>query len=290
MACTDEAELEAVLMDSSPRFGVDAPAPIMDVSQERKLPLEHIATYCRYAQTRYAFILTQAELVALRVRRIHSMAKNPTKHHAAVEYISVPWHRKTKLTVNLAIWALGRMGMNDDHREMETPDGRNRPLDRMARLTWWGYDAKGDIYQNVISKRKIPGSEWKKEYENFVHLTEQAGNSFTSTFETGTAHQRRPTSPFSSELYHCHRLGKRDSAPGPLDTMDRSLLAPLPNPPVPLPLVPGPKLPPFTRTAHAAIEFVQNVVDEDKDLLEDGLVWKVRIGGKGPYYALKMVT
>jgi hypothetical protein len=170
-----------------PNFGVDDPPPIMNVSQQRKLPLEQVATYCRYGQTRYAFILTQAELVALRVRRIHSLAKKPTKHHAAVEYASVPWHRKTKLTVNLAIWALGCMGMNNDHREMETPDGRNTPLDRMARLTWWEYDAKGDIYQNVISKRKIPGSEWKKEYEKFVHLTEQAGNSFTSTFETGTA-------------------------------------------------------------------------------------------------------
>ena len=157
----------------------------MDVSDERNFPLDQIATYCRYGQTRYAFIFTQAELVALRIRRIRPLTNKQSRLQAAVEYASVPWHRRTGLTVNLAIWALACMGMNDDHREMETTDGKNTPLDRMARLTWWKYDAKGNVYQNVISGRKIPGSEWKKEYEKFVHLTEQAGNSFTSDFEAG---------------------------------------------------------------------------------------------------------
>ncbi|KAH6850895.1 hypothetical protein B0I37DRAFT_124083 [Chaetomium sp. MPI-CAGE-AT-0009] len=192
-----EADLRSVLMD--PRFGTDKPPPVrMDVTEERTFPLDQVATYCRYAQTRYAFILTQTELVALRIRRIHPTIDNPTRHQAAVEYASVPWHRKTKLTVNLAIWALGCMGMNADHREMETADGKNTPLDRMARLTWWKYDAKDKVYQNVISKRKIPGSEWKKEYEKFVHLTEQAGNSFTSDFETG--HNPGSSQPSTRQL------------------------------------------------------------------------------------------
>ena len=176
-----EAGVAAVRMD--PGFKVNKPPPVLDLTGERKLPLEQLATYCRYGQTRYGFILTQTELVALRIRRIHPQTKG--KHYAAVEYTSVPWHRKTKLTVNLAIWALGCMGMNNEHREMETADGKNLPLDRMARLTWWRHDPKANVYQNVISKRKIPGSEWKQDYGKFVHLTEQAGNSFTSAFETG---------------------------------------------------------------------------------------------------------
>ncbi|KAH6850897.1 kinetochore Sim4 complex subunit FTA2-domain-containing protein [Chaetomium sp. MPI-CAGE-AT-0009] len=57
-------------------------------------------------------------------------------------------------------------------------------------------------------------------------------------------------------------------------------------PPEPLPLVPGPKLPPFTRTARATIEFIEELGNPAQDL--DGLVWKVKIGGKEPYYALKM--
>ncbi|KAK4683384.1 hypothetical protein QC764_0028890 [Podospora pseudoanserina] len=56
------------------------------------------------------------------------------------------------------------------------------------------------------------------------------------------------------------------------------------NPPVPLPQVPGPKLEPFTPTAHADIEFLMYLGrDEDKD----SYVWKVNINGNGPY-ALKM--
>lgn len=69
--------------------------------------------------------------------------------------------------------------------------------------------------------------------------------------------------------------------------MGRSSRAPVSNTPKPLPLVPGPKLPPFTRTAGATIEFIQELGNPDQDL--DGLVWKVKIGGKEPYYALKMV-
>lgn len=65
-------------------------------------------------------------------------------------------------------------------------------------------------------------------------------------------------------------------------------LSPLPNPPKPLPLAPGPKLAPFTRTAHATIQFVEELGNPDRD--QDGRVWKVRIGGKQQYYALKMVS
>ncbi|KAL2163055.1 hypothetical protein VTH06DRAFT_6891 [Thermothelomyces fergusii] len=58
----------------------------------------------------------------------------------------------------------------------------------------------------------------------------------------------------------------------------------LPSPPAPLPCVPGPKLAPFTPTAHADIEFIRFIgCEKDKD----SVVWKVKINGAGPF-ALKM--
>jgi hypothetical protein len=73
------------------------------------------------------------------------------------------------------------MGLNDQHREMEGPD--DTPLDSMARLTWWRYDKSHDVYENVISKRRIPGTEWKAEYNDFVQLDETAGQSWTKVFQ-----------------------------------------------------------------------------------------------------------
>ncbi|KAL2139932.1 hypothetical protein VTI28DRAFT_4477 [Corynascus sepedonium] len=52
----------------------------------------------------------------------------------------------------------------------------------MARLTWWKKDEARKVYQNVISKRQIPASEWKDEYKAFVQVEDKDGNSFTSDF------------------------------------------------------------------------------------------------------------
>ena len=73
----------------------------------------------------------------------------------------------------------------------------------------------------------------------------------------------------------------------PLDDASMDSTAPSSKSPGPLPRVPGPKLAPFTRTAFADIEFVKELGDPDVDM--DSFVWKVRINGEEPYYALKMV-
>ncbi|AEO64203.1 51201625-949d-47d4-967e-f4f2a0cb2345 [Thermothielavioides terrestris] len=54
----------------------------------------------------------------------------------------------------------------------------------------------------------------------------------------------------------------------------------------PLPQVPGPKLGPFTPTAHADIEFIQEL--GNPSLNKDSRVWKVRINQSGPDFALKL--
>ncbi|KAL2170810.1 hypothetical protein VTG60DRAFT_4379 [Thermothelomyces hinnuleus] len=176
-----------------------------DVSKRRMEPLHQVATYCRYAQTRYAFIITQAELVALRIRRVPKASRDTKTQDAAVEYASIPWDAKTGLTVNLAIWALGCMGMNDGHREMETSDGKNQPLDKMARLTWWIHDGKAKVYENVISKRQIPEHEWKEEYRTFVQLTERDGNSYTSDL----LRDADAVPPMPSDAVATHKDGHR---------------------------------------------------------------------------------
>ena len=61
----------------------------------------------------------------------------------------------------------------------------------------------------------------------------------------------------------------------------------LPNPPRPLPQVLDPKLAPFAPTAYADIEFIEQLGDPTSN--KDGHVWKVKINGTGPFYALKMV-
>jgi hypothetical protein len=50
----------------------------------------------------------------------------------------------------------------------------------------------------------------------------------------------------------------------------------------------GPKLEPFTPTAYADIEFLEELGDPANNA--DSHVWKVRINGQEPCYALKMVS
>ncbi|KAK0716554.1 hypothetical protein B0T21DRAFT_339397 [Apiosordaria backusii] len=130
------------------------------VKHDRVKPLSQIATYCRYGETRYGYIITQTELVALRIRLFGAYTPaNPTR--AAIEYKSVPWSASgNQLTVNLAIWALGCMGMNDTHRPLEGPN--HTPLAGMARLTWWKKATRKNEegYVNVISQRFVSAKEW----------------------------------------------------------------------------------------------------------------------------------
>lgn len=172
----------------------DKPKPLVvrglySVVIERLLPLRQLATYCRFAATRY-FLVTQNEVVVFRVRRIDEkelVFKDPGtgkkgRHYAAFEYKSTPWSASgtDRLNFNLAVWALACMGMNDHHREMEGPG--NTPLDGMARLTHWVEDKVKGEYTNVISGRVISKEDWAKRKTHFVKLTTADGYSKTSDF------------------------------------------------------------------------------------------------------------
>lgn len=163
-----------------------------DVTAERLKPLEQLATYCRFAETRYGFILTQKEVAVMRVRRIANSSIAPEdnrKLHAAIEYKSIPWnaHGSGKLTVNLAIWVLGCMGMNDAHRAMEAQG--NKPLADMVRLTKWNHDKTRKLYRNVISGREISETNWKAmgQKTSIACIDDHpAGLSVTSSFTTAS--------------------------------------------------------------------------------------------------------
>lgn len=192
--------------------------------------------------------------------------------------------------------------MNDGHRAMKDPG--NTPLDSMARLTWWKFNDTDRVYENVVSKRRIPESQWKPEYDRFVQLTEKEGRSFTDAFVP------QPFSAISvvEQRFKTTSIGKNvQPAPVPaaaITTMPgitQTVLNPWAARPAPkttpgssiaqpkaLPQVPGPKLAPFTPTAYADIEFIEELGNPVVDM--DARVWKVRINGAAPYYALKMVS
>jgi len=162
---------------------------IHDAAEEWLKTLAQVVTYCRFAQTRYSFLLTQEGLVALRVRRIDPGQISESiealeKLHTAIEYKAVPWNASGagQLTVNLAIWALGCMGTNENHREMEATG--NSPLDSMVRLTKWTHDNTQKLYRNDISGREISEVEWMNMGSKTVIATldDKSGDSLTSRF------------------------------------------------------------------------------------------------------------
>ncbi|KAK4194624.1 hypothetical protein QBC40DRAFT_290412 [Triangularia verruculosa] len=171
------------------------------VADERLRPLEQVATYCRYAETRYAYIITQKELVALRVSSLPSTAVNNsngdliTVYHAAVEYKGIPWSAMGShgLTVNLAIWALGCMGLNDRHRGIVAPKTQ-------ARLTEWiQYQdpvKKTTYYRNVISKRIIAAAAWDHtKNAKFVTLVQSTTGQSSTSQMANPSRQEVPRGP-----------------------------------------------------------------------------------------------
>ncbi|KAG7292884.1 hypothetical protein NEMBOFW57_002929 [Staphylotrichum longicolle] len=93
-------------------------------------PFRQVLTYCVNNATRYGYILTPEEVVVLRVYedRVATPAAPWRVQHAAV-----PWSNSGDgvLTVNLAIWALAMMSLNEGHRPIRNLN-MTLPLD-----VWW---------------------------------------------------------------------------------------------------------------------------------------------------------
>lgn len=110
-------------------------------------PIRQVLTYCVYGNTRYGYIMTTSEVVVLRV------SKNPSTSSTSeyiVEWTQVPWENsgEGKLTVNLAIWWLGMLGLADNHRKVELPSAM-QPINTWKKMK----DEDGKVkYMHILSR------------------------------------------------------------------------------------------------------------------------------------------
>ncbi|WAO95854.1 Hypothetical protein NCS54_01349900 [Fusarium falciforme] len=119
---------------------------LLGTSDSAKYPIGRLVTYCRTAGTRYGFVLTSKEVVVVRV----STASTPRAFH--VECQAIPWGASgdSALTVNLALWFLAMMSLNDDHRPI-CDSIELLPLNSWSRSL--GSDGQ-IVYQHHLSMRK----------------------------------------------------------------------------------------------------------------------------------------
>lgn len=112
-------------------------------------PFRQVLTYCDNNSTRYAYILTPSELAAIRVYQDPSTPVSPWR----VQVKFIPWSNQGNgvLTVNLAIWALTMMAVNQGHRPI-------RPLNWTLPLNMWWREggSEGAItYIHHLSGRRL---------------------------------------------------------------------------------------------------------------------------------------
>lgn len=116
-------------------------------------PFGQVLTYCVSNSTRYGYVLTLEEIVALRVYEDKSTPGTPWR----AQHAPVPWTAADDgvLTVNLTIWALTMMSLNEGHRLIRSLD-HTLPLD-----LWWEDQGRGQgafgssTYEHHLSGRKL---------------------------------------------------------------------------------------------------------------------------------------
>lgn len=116
-------------------------------------PVRQLTTYCKLGKTRYGYIMSTSEVVVFRV------SKNPSSSGAVdspfiLEWNYVPWTNsgEGRLTVNLAIWWLGMMGLVDRHREIVLPP-RLMPINIWLKET--NKKDKTNRFTHLLSRRKV---------------------------------------------------------------------------------------------------------------------------------------
>ncbi|KAK7413136.1 hypothetical protein QQX98_008022 [Neonectria punicea] len=99
-------------------------------------PISQVATYAQACRTRYTFVLTDEEFVAVRISCDRGRSYK-------AEWKAIPWNAsgENTLTIGIAMWALVMMALNPRHRGVRSPQ-RTLPLN----LWWRYYDAAGRVY------------------------------------------------------------------------------------------------------------------------------------------------
>lgn len=92
-------------------------------------PWRQILSYCVANNTRYGCLVTPEEFVALRIYRNGTDGETPYN----IQFQSVPWDNQGqgKLTVNLCLWAMGMLALNEGHRPIVQKD------DLLPINIWW---------------------------------------------------------------------------------------------------------------------------------------------------------
>lgn len=132
----------------------DAEQLTLEQKKESVWPLRQLATYCRSANTRYGFVITMHELVVFRAHDLPSLGTQA----AGLEYRAVPWENgggDGQLTVNLAIWALSMMALNDQFRGFVDRASGYDSLGAWRRTTARGEEESGEpaTLRHVLSGR-----------------------------------------------------------------------------------------------------------------------------------------
>ncbi|KAF5974586.1 hypothetical protein FBULB1_7722 [Fusarium bulbicola] len=107
-----------------------------------KEPIEQLARHSVEAQTRYGFVLSEKEVVV-----VCFYTTKQGKPAAKWQPISTSASGQATLTVNLAIWALTMMGLNDQHRSV-VQEAYTLPLN--------AWSAQPGHYRNPVSGRVLP--------------------------------------------------------------------------------------------------------------------------------------
>ncbi|RSL48142.1 hypothetical protein CEP53_009641 [Fusarium sp. AF-6] len=90
---------------------------LLGTSSTAKRPIGRLIRYCRNANTRYGFVFTSSEVMVIR------LSASDITRPCQVEWRAIPWDASggNVLTVNLALWFLAMMSLNEDHRTICRP-------------------------------------------------------------------------------------------------------------------------------------------------------------------------
>ncbi|KAF5724218.1 hypothetical protein FMUND_1009 [Fusarium mundagurra] len=113
-----------------------------DIENNFMDPIQHLGLYAQLSGSRYTFAITDTEVVVI---RFHSLDGGET----GAQWNAIPRSAcgEGTLTMNLAIWALIMMSLNDQHRSV-VEHARTAPIN-----AWSAYDG---FYRNHLSGRRLP--------------------------------------------------------------------------------------------------------------------------------------
>ncbi|KAK8075390.1 hypothetical protein PG997_010053 [Apiospora hydei] len=139
------------------RKAVFNPANLADPDKfpQVRSTLGQMLMYCRWAKTRYAFVLTSEEVTCLRFFRLEDSKE---EEQFGVHYAVLPWKREPgKVSVWKGIWALVMLSLHNKHRPI-VPEDQIHDLNSWSRVT--DNDQDQGRWENHLSKIVVDDGYW----------------------------------------------------------------------------------------------------------------------------------